>query len=155
MTTKNSPNVIDEFRGEYRWLSNFHLSPVRLFLRDFPSVEHAYQAGKSASPRDWDEMLKMKTCSQAKELGQRLILREDWEDIKVGLMTYLVRKKFKTDPILEQKLLDTKEAVLIEGNDWNDIFWGMCNGYGENNLGKILMRVRAEIKEDNDLGFSR
>ena len=35
---------------------------------------------------------------------------------------------------------------LIEGNVWNDTFWGVCNGKGHNHLGKILMKVRDEIR---------
>ena len=41
----------------------------------------------------------------------------------------------------------TRDRVLIEGNDWGDTFWGMTDGEGENHLGKILMRVRAELRE--------
>ena len=33
-----------------------------------------------------------------------------------------------------------------EGNDWNDTFWGQCDGVGLNHLGKLLMRVREEIR---------
>lgn len=48
----------------------------------------------------------------------------------------------------QAKLLATRDRMLIEGNDWGDTFWGMVDGEGENNLGKILMRVREEIKTD-------
>jgi hypothetical protein len=43
-------------------------------------------------------------------------------------------------------LLDTSDKVLIEENNWNDTFWGVCNGVGENNLGRLLMQVRGEIQ---------
>jgi predicted NAD-dependent protein-ADP-ribosyltransferase YbiA (DUF1768 family) len=31
---------------------------------------------------------------------------------------------------------------LIEGNWWGDTYWGVCNGVGENHLGKLLMKIR-------------
>lgn len=72
-------------------------------------------------------------------------LRPDWEYIRVDVMTELVRKKFSQEPLRSQ-LIATGDAELIEGNWWNDTFWGVCNGVGENNLGKILMKVRDEIR---------
>ena len=47
---------------------------------------------------------------------------------------------------LAYKLLMTREAELIEGNDWNDYFWGQCMGVGDNHLGKLLMQVRKELR---------
>ena len=60
-------------------------------------------------------------------------------------MYEICKIKFTTNPNLAKRLLDTGDEELIEGNDWNDIFWGVCNGKGENNLGKILMRIRNEL----------
>ena len=62
-------------------------------------------------------------------------------DVKVKLMFVLVTEKFKQNPELKQKLLETGNQELIEGNTWNDTFWGVCNGQGQNWLGKILMLV--------------
>ena len=51
------------------------------------------------------------------------------------------------NPELGNKLLETGNQELVEGNTWGDIFWGVCNGKGQNWLGKILMMVRDEIRE--------
>ena len=49
------------------------------------------------------------------------------------------------------KIVDTEDMELIEGNSWGDTFWGVCDGVGENNLGKVLMRVRDRLnKEEED-----
>ena len=48
-------------------------------------------------------------------------------------------------PDLKEKLLSSGSVHLIEGNDWNDREWGVCNGEGKNKLGKILMRIRGEL----------
>ena len=57
------------------------------------------------------------------------------------------KAKFTQNPNLAQLLIETGDATLIEGNNWDDVVWGVCNGVGENRLGKILMQIRTEIKE--------
>lgn len=71
--------------------------------------------------------------------------RQDWKDVKLRIMEDLVRQKFCKNQELQKKLLDTKGAFLEETNTWNDKFWGVCNGVGENHLGKILMRTRSAL----------
>jgi predicted NAD-dependent protein-ADP-ribosyltransferase YbiA (DUF1768 family) len=58
-----------------------------------------------------------------------------------------VKDKFSRNPELRVKLLNTGDLQLVEGNYWGDTFWGVCNGKGENHLGKILMRVRKELAD--------
>jgi predicted NAD-dependent protein-ADP-ribosyltransferase YbiA (DUF1768 family) len=60
-------------------------------------------------------------------------------------MRELCRQKFAI-PWLRNKLLQTEDWLLVEGNAWNDTFWGQCRGVGENNLGRILMAIRHEIR---------
>lgn len=150
--------VIDSFMGEYRFLSNFYMHPVKYAGLIFPSNEHAYQAVKSLDNEiripfqvqavlpmflinNKLEQMKQMTCVQAKRAGQNIALRSDWEQIKIIVMTDLCKIKF-ADPYLRSLLLDTGDAELIEGNWWHDKFWGVCNGVGQNQLGKILMAIR-------------
>ncbi len=51
-----------------------------------------------------------------------------------------------SDNDLAQRLLATGDAELVEGNNWGDRFWGICRGEGRNELGKILMKVRDELR---------
>ena len=83
---------------------------------------------------------------QAKKYGKTVELRKDWEDVKLSIMEEIIREKFIYDPDLVKMLLDTGDKELIEGNNWNDTFWGMCRGKGENHLGKILMKLREELR---------
>lgn len=58
-----------------------------------------------------------------------------------------VFEKFLQNPELRNRLIDTGNKILIEGNTWGDTYWGMCNGNGLNKLGEILMIVREKMKK--------
>ena len=139
--------VIKEFRDEFSFLSNFYPVKIAYGSCTFDSVEAAFQAIKS---KDWTVRKQFEglSPSAAKALGRRIALREDWKDIRLKVMEYLVREKFKNE-FLREKLLSTGDAVLVEGNYWNDKFWGvdLRTNQGENHLGKILMKVREETKQ--------
>lgn len=137
------PVTIKEFQGEYRWLSNFWIE------KDGASVENFYQASKTDNAQD-KAILMAATPGQAKKLGHRVEIREGWDDMKMAIMTLLVLDKFNRDPELRQKLIDTGDAHIQEGNTWGDTYWGvdLKTGEGKNILGQILMHVREEIQKD-------
>jgi N-glycosidase YbiA len=136
---------ITEFQGQYRFLSNFWPAIVQYEGQVYPSVEHAYQAAKTTSLVQRMDILRAFSPGEAKRLGRRVTIRPNWEHIKTEIMYQLVKTKFQ-EPILRSKLLATGNAELIEGNRWNDRFWGICKGTGQNHLGKILMQVRQELR---------
>lgn len=143
--------VIKEFREQYRFLSNFWSCEVVLEGDDniYPSVEHAYQASKSCLVDQREKIKKLSSPGKAKIYANRIQLGPYWEDSKVRIMKALLEQKFKNDP-LRKLLIDTKNALLIEGNHWHDNFWGSCycdkcGDKGKNVLGKLLMEIRNEI----------
>ena len=151
--------MIDKFEGRYRFLSNFYPCKIEHKGINYPSVEHYYVAmkvtemqlidGKYYTAADFREMLaRIKEAGDVKKLGQRIKIRKDWDDKKLEFMNWAVREKFKNETLSEM-LLSTGDQELIEGNWWKDYFWGVCNGKGENHLGKILMKVREELKLSN------
>ena len=149
--------TIDSFSGKYRFLSNFYPSPFPYNVEhDAKTVEHAYQAAKTNLINEQDAILNCPSAARAKKLGQMVTLRDDWSDeTKILVMRDLVWDKFLYNVELADKLLATEDAILIEGNTWGDVFWGVCDGNGENWLGKILMDVRTELRrrEDQSIGF--
>lgn len=152
--------MIGPFRGKYRFLSNFWTSIVTFEGVPYPSVEHAYQAAKTL---DLEWRRRICHCSkpgEAKILGSKLPFRSDWEAIKLSVMEDLVRQKFQ-DPNLKRWLVEeTGDEDLVEVNTWGDKFWGAVwedvfppestkdfqRLVGENHLGKILMKIREELK---------
>lgn len=135
---------ITEFKGNFAFLSNFAVAPVAYEGMLFPTVEHAYQAAKTLDWSDREQIRKTYSAGKAKQMGKRVQLRQDWNDVRLHVMTILLRQKFRVEPF-RSLLLSTGDAELIEGNWWNDTFWGVCRGKGENNLGKIIMQIRGEL----------
>jgi len=152
--------TIDRFTREsgYEFLSNFHPSTIRFEEELYPTVEHAYQASKSIDPKVREIIRKAPGPNEAKKLGQGVELRKDWSEVRLEIMQRLIREKF-SNPFLAHRLIATGDAELILGNKWNDKFWGVCRGAGENWLGKILMAVREELRHeiarDADIQFAK
>lgn len=140
--------IIDEFRNEYYFLSNFYSAPVKYNGYTFLNNEAAFQAAKC--PSRMSEFCNLNP-SDAKRMGRRITLRNDWEQVKTEVMYDICKAKFTQNPNLGQLLVSTGDAELIEGNTWNDRIWGVCNGVGENRLGKILMQIRKELKDKNSI----
>ena len=90
--------------------------------------------------------------AEAKQYAKTMDKRTDWDMIKEKIMYKVVKQKFIQNSSLGQKLLDTENAYLIEGNNWGDQFWGICPVVGDvgidglNMLGTILMIIRNELK---------
>lgn len=137
--------AISGFFGEYSFLSNFFLTPVRVAGIIFPSSEHAYMACKTLDQSERLAIAAIEKPSKAKAFGRTVTLRRNWDDIREGMMFAVLAVKFTENPELLEKLLETGNKYLEESNDWGDTFWGTVNGVGKNKLGKILMSIRDEI----------
>lgn len=140
-------SITDFHEAEYTYLSNFYEADVTYGGLTYGSAEAAFQAQKCMTEA---EKLPFTTArpSKSKGMGRRVPLRPDWEEVKVGIMEAIVRAKFAQHPELAEKLLATGDKQLIEGNTWGDTCWGVDTrtGRGENHLGKILMKVREELR---------
>ena len=150
------------------WFSNFYMfdGPMAYGSLVFYSVETFYQAMKTKDQALREAISKM-TPSQAKRAGRKLDVRPDWKDIRLAVMEYALRHKFAKGTTWYRKLVGSTEE-LVETNIWHDNYWGvcqccvltqspygvrMCKG-GQNHLGKILMRLRAEFQHKEDVEAS-
>ena len=141
---KNNEPIMGFF-GNYRWLSNFH--PVMIPYRGiiYPSVENAYQAAKFDNDA-FKVMLSNVSAVRAKTMAKQWRTTSDWNERRLDVMKELIKIKFSpNDNLPLWKNLDATDwAYIEETNTWNDKFWGVCNGEGENHLGRIIMQVRRE-----------
>lgn len=148
--------TIKEFRGKYDFLSNFFLSPFELKGKyaatsgvvRYPTVEHLYQASKTIDPEVHNFIAGAATAGKTKARGQSIVLRPDWDVIKVDVMEEALKAKFDQNESLKIRLIHTGTALLQEGNLWGDVFWGVSitTGKGLNLLGILLMKIRAEYQ---------
>ena len=135
--------MMDSIKGTY--LSNFYESKVIYKKLAYRNAEAAFQSMKTIDPVLRGKFVDL-TGSEAKFLGKRIKLRDDWDDIKLRVMYEIVNAKFAQNPTITKWLVDTNDEVIVEGNTWGDTFWGVCNGKGQNHLGIILMAIREEAK---------
>lgn len=139
------PDAILDFQGPDRFLSNFYDTPIVYEGIPYKNAEAAFQAQKAKTAQGRMAYSSL-SASAAKRQGRREDLRPDWEDVKITEMYRIVRAKFTQSETLAWRLLDTGDKPLVEGNTWNDVFWGVCRGKGENWLGVILMAVRNILR---------
>lgn len=140
-------SVEEEF-GEF---SNFALYPVKLQGKIWQTSEHYFQAQKFEDKEYREKIRKAKSPMKAAELGRsrKVKIVSNWDKIKDNVMYDAVKAKFTQHEELKQLLLSTGDAKLVEHTE-NDNYWGDGGkqGKGLNKLGKILMKVREELKKD-------
>lgn len=135
---------------EYKFLSNMY--PVN--IDGYKSVEAFYVAMKTKDKTIRAQIRQMNGF-YAKKFGRTLVIREDWDAIKLDVMHYALNKKFTAGTDLANKLLATGHMKLVETNNWHDNFWGDCycdkcaNTKGENHLGRMLMEIRENLRKSD------
>ena len=136
-------NVVDvkEFRGKYAFLSNMYRCQVKVDGIVYQSAEAAYQAQKTTDIDIRHEFSKLGPV-EAKEKGRHIQMLRSFN--RIDAMGKVLIAKFSQNKDLLDELLKIN-GVIVEGNTWNDTFWGVCNGKGENMLGKMLSRIRDNV----------
>jgi ribA/ribD-fused uncharacterized protein len=142
--------MIEQFRGNYRWLSNFTLVKINYKGVEYASTEHAFMSAKSKDPK-WKEFCRIEPKPEiVKTESRKIKLISDWETKKVEVMKEVLELKFNQSPFKEQ-LIATGNEEIQEGNNWKDLFWGvdLITGQGKNILGKLIMEIRKELLTKN------
>lgn len=145
--------MITLFRGNYYFLSNFFPVPVNYKGVWYPTSQHAYMSAKSDSKQWKQKCATVQNPGQIKRQSRKLKLVQNWDQIKLDVMREVISKKFnypsenKQQSLCVKLLLETGEQIM-QGNSWNDKFWGVDDRTlkGENHLGKILMERREQLR---------
>lgn len=162
--------MINKFDGKYGFLSNFHPCEIVYQGITYPSVEHYYVAMKCNNDQmidgvyytraDFREAVaRVSTAGKAKILGRKIKLRSDWDEVRLQVMEWGLNQKFRIEE-LQELLLATGDEKLVEGNWWHDNFFGSCTcpkcgDKGNNHLGKLLMKIRSEIRGSKKKGLEQ
>ncbi len=137
---------------EYGDFCNFSSHGFAINDQYWPTVEHYFQSQKFPGTEQETAIQRARTPGDAKGLGRSTAvpLRPDWEDVKDDIMYRAVLRKFETHEDIRERLLATGDEDIVESAP-GDYYWGCgADGSGQNKLGKILMRVRDELRADPD-----
>jgi ribA/ribD-fused uncharacterized protein len=145
----HTESMIKGFFGEYRWLSNFHDCPVIYEGLEYLNSEAAYQAAKTDDMYTKNRFQTM-SGNESKKASKQLKLKSDWNQVKKQIMYDILRDKFTRNEDLRQKLILTGSKYLEETNYWADEWWGVFKGRGKNVLGELLMKIRNELKLEEE-----
>jgi ribA/ribD-fused uncharacterized protein len=135
-------------KNEYAFLSNYYPCFVEYDGIKYKSSEAAFQAQKEEN-YEQRKLFKDLNPAEAKARGRKIRLRKDWEQVKDQIMYEIVKAKFEQSDGFIDLLLKIEEPI-IEDNTWNDTYWGVCNGVGQNKLGLILERLKKEFNNRNN-----
>ena len=151
LNREDFPEEIIAFKDEYAFLSTVYPARTEYEGLSYPSAESAFQASKLADSQARKPFAQC-TPDKAKAKGAAVTPYEGWDSRRLSIMETILESKFSADPALRQKLLSTGNRKLINGNKKKDTYWGVdpITWEGENNLGKILMKIRDKLTGGND-----
>lgn len=145
--------VIGFYPREFYCFDNFSSFKVKYDGYLYSSVEEAYQAlgFKESAPDIYQEIINCYSAHEAQKIAyaNKDKRRKDWDEIKVVIMEELLRCKIEQNPYVKKKLLETKGYTIVEDSP-KDSFWGWGEDRnGNNQLGKLWMKLRDEIKNNS------
>jgi ribA/ribD-fused uncharacterized protein len=137
----------------YGVFSNLFKRAITFEEVEFPTAEHAYQAGKARKEavREW--ILSAPTPSLVAMAAHGLYTWDivpNWSKMKFDRMREVLRAKYTQHEDLRTLLLSTGEARLVESCRTDNLVnrtWGEVNGKGLNMLGVLLMEIRTELRQ--------
>ena len=150
MPATPAPILFYSANGDYGCFSNFSRHPVKLKGKVWPTSEHYFQAMKFEGTEHMGEVLRASGPGEAARMGRdrKRPLRKDWEQVKDDVMREVVYAKFLQHSDIQEVLLGTGEATLVE-HTTNDRYWADCgDGTGKNMLGIILMEARTRLRAE-------
>ena len=144
--------MINQFNGQYSFLSNFHMEFIYYDGYMYNSAEQLYQSFKACSLADLHLIQDCPGPKESKRQAQQIVIRPGWEEVKDEYMYRTLMCKFSQSPSLLDELIGTYPHSLEEGNKHHDNYWGNCSCDncselgGKNKLGRLLMDVRKILE---------
>lgn len=118
--------------------------------KTWPSVEHYFQGMKFTDEVRQEQIRAAANPTQARKLGRKRhkSFRPNWKQMRETVMTRGLYVRCRTHPELADALLATGEQKIVENSNF-DYFWGCGRDRrGDNRYGRVLMNVRAKLREE-------
>jgi len=144
----DNENQIFFYEQEFYVFSNFSAFKLEWKGFDWMTSEHAYHSEKFGDSEIIDQLKNARSAHEAMQIAQenKSKRRNDWSEVKLGIMKEILHAKVAQHPYVKKKLLESGDKELIE-NSWRDSFWGWGESKdGANHLGELWMEVRAEVR---------
>lgn len=147
---ETSGDIVGFYEREFYVFSNFSSFQIDWKGRHWPTSEHAYQASHffETAPELVELILQAPSAHEAFKIAKSNSEKvpEDWEAVKVEVMYDICKQKLLQNPYVYRKLLQTGDLAIVEDSP-KDSFWGWGKTKnGRNELGKIWMKLRSELK---------
>lgn len=148
--TYETEDAVFWFSGAFDPLNNWSANAVKIWGQTFPTAEHAYHYRKfsETAPEVANQILNSPSPWAAMQIERQNKdkRRADWQEAKVDIMTEIVRAKTNQNQDVRDCLQKTGSKGIVENSPW-DSFWGCgADGNGQNQMGRILMQIRDELK---------
>jgi ribA/ribD-fused uncharacterized protein len=141
----SSVTEVSSFSGPFAFLSNSARTPIEVEGLRYPTVEHAYSSLQVADEAVAAQIRLIPTPSGSIERRRRIRAKPDWVTQKIEVMAQLLAAKFAPGERAASQLIATGKATLRNEVWWDDSFWGVVNGAGENRLGRMLEELRNRL----------
>ena len=139
--------AINFYTPKFYVFNNFSAHAVEFEGKLYPTSEHAYQAAKCTDPKGKEEIRNARSPERGKTLANEVYKEArdpDWQNKKVGVMERVLRAKLAQHPEAVEALQESGQDDIVEDSP-TDYFWGEgADGSGQNMLGKLWMKLRAE-----------
>ena len=141
--------VIGFYPREFYPLDNFSSFKVEVDGYLYVSLEEAFQSLLFLPdyPEISDRIKKSHSAHEAQKIMHENMDKVKYSNYeKVCIMEKLLRLKIEQNPYVLKKLLETKDYTIVEDSPKDD-YWGWgINRNGENQLGKLWMKLREEYR---------
>lgn len=139
---------INFIENAFMYLSPFSAHEIEVDGVTYKTVEHAYHALRIKPGVEREQVKNQPSAKDAWREGQKYksnpeLLVDGYD--KYALMEKLSRAKLEQHSDIKEILLESGDRELLKVYD-TDYYWGTgIDGSGENQLGKIWMKLRSEL----------
>ena len=151
---KQKLDRIDNFNGYFDFLNNEYSCPVFYKGLLYKSISHGYQAARSDKQHIREKIALADTAIELYDIASKIEDPENWIKVRLLVMEILLRDKFRRNKDLRERLKATANRDLINAYadlTLSNIFWGVVDNKGQNNLGRLLEEIRDDCNKNLEL----